>query len=337
MRPEDRYASARALAEDVERWLADEPVSAHRDGLAAAAGPLGRGGTARRSPAPPRLLTAAIVALAVGTVLIGRESAHREAQRRLAVSQLRPGPRRRRSDALAGRRGRAGRRPPDGGRPPRAAGRRPAVLRGVRPPRGDDPSLRLELGRALIRLAQVQELLGDPSRPSRPIAGRSRRSGPAAASAAARADLARAGTAWGCCSGGPTASARPRPSCGRPSGCARPWPASRPPIPDARQALAEGRYHLGASAGTAPGPRARGRADLPRGPGHPAEHWSPGRGPARAAGRPGALAEQPRPPAGRRRPRRRGRGRLPRGRRHRGGARGPIRAWPAIAGSGRGP
>jgi len=31
LRPDDRYASPRALAEDVERWLADEPVSAWRE------------------------------------------------------------------------------------------------------------------------------------------------------------------------------------------------------------------------------------------------------------------------------------------------------------------
>jgi len=31
MRPEDRYPSARALAEEVERWMADEPVSAWRE------------------------------------------------------------------------------------------------------------------------------------------------------------------------------------------------------------------------------------------------------------------------------------------------------------------
>jgi serine/threonine-protein kinase len=31
--PEDRYASAKGLAQDVERWLADEPVSAHRESL----------------------------------------------------------------------------------------------------------------------------------------------------------------------------------------------------------------------------------------------------------------------------------------------------------------
>ena len=35
--PEDRYASCRALAEDVERWTADEPV----DGLPRAAGAAG--------------------------------------------------------------------------------------------------------------------------------------------------------------------------------------------------------------------------------------------------------------------------------------------------------
>src|SRR5206468_228648 len=32
-KPADRYPSARALADDVERWLADEAVSAHRDPL----------------------------------------------------------------------------------------------------------------------------------------------------------------------------------------------------------------------------------------------------------------------------------------------------------------
>ena len=33
-RPEDRYASPKALAEDVERWMADEPVSAWREPIA---------------------------------------------------------------------------------------------------------------------------------------------------------------------------------------------------------------------------------------------------------------------------------------------------------------
>ena len=30
-KPSDRYASARSLADDVERWMADEPVSAWRE------------------------------------------------------------------------------------------------------------------------------------------------------------------------------------------------------------------------------------------------------------------------------------------------------------------
>ncbi len=33
-RPEDRYSSSRALAEDIERWLADEPVAAYPESLA---------------------------------------------------------------------------------------------------------------------------------------------------------------------------------------------------------------------------------------------------------------------------------------------------------------
>ena len=31
-KPDDRYASCRALADDLERWTADEPVSARPDG-----------------------------------------------------------------------------------------------------------------------------------------------------------------------------------------------------------------------------------------------------------------------------------------------------------------
>jgi serine/threonine protein kinase len=38
LRPEDRYPTARALADDIEKWLADEPVSAWREPLRARAG-----------------------------------------------------------------------------------------------------------------------------------------------------------------------------------------------------------------------------------------------------------------------------------------------------------
>jgi eukaryotic-like serine/threonine-protein kinase len=33
LRPEDRYSTCRALAEDFERWIADEPVAAWREPL----------------------------------------------------------------------------------------------------------------------------------------------------------------------------------------------------------------------------------------------------------------------------------------------------------------
>ena len=58
--PEDRYPSARALADDVERWTADEPVSAYRE-------PLAR--RARRWARRHRMaVTAASVSLVAGVV-----------------------------------------------------------------------------------------------------------------------------------------------------------------------------------------------------------------------------------------------------------------------------
>jgi serine/threonine protein kinase/tetratricopeptide (TPR) repeat protein len=60
LRPEDRYASCRELAEDVERWAADEPVTAYRE-------PLGR--RARRWAKRNRtLVSSAAVALVAGVV-----------------------------------------------------------------------------------------------------------------------------------------------------------------------------------------------------------------------------------------------------------------------------
>jgi serine/threonine-protein kinase len=61
--PADRYASCRLLAEDVERWMADEPVSAWRE-------PLGR--RARRWARRHRTtVAAALVALLTGLVSLG--------------------------------------------------------------------------------------------------------------------------------------------------------------------------------------------------------------------------------------------------------------------------
>jgi tetratricopeptide (TPR) repeat protein len=82
-RPEDRYGSARALAEEVERWTADEPVAAWRE-------PLGQRARrwARRNrtlvTAASVLLIGGVAALGVGVVLVNRQRARAEANFRLA-------------------------------------------------------------------------------------------------------------------------------------------------------------------------------------------------------------------------------------------------------------
>src|SRR6516165_9202052 len=72
LKPEARYPSAPALAEDLEHWLADEPVSAYRDPLSVR---LVRCGRQHRTAAVGigALLVGGVVALAVGAALIGRE------------------------------------------------------------------------------------------------------------------------------------------------------------------------------------------------------------------------------------------------------------------------
>ncbi len=85
--PSDRYASSRALADDIERWLADEPVVAYREPLPARTARWGRkhktlvaGGFG--------LVAAAAIALAVSTVLIKREQLLTEKAKDLAKDRL---------------------------------------------------------------------------------------------------------------------------------------------------------------------------------------------------------------------------------------------------------
>jgi formylglycine-generating enzyme required for sulfatase activity len=88
LRPPDRYGSARDLAGDVEKWLADEPVTAYREPWRI------RLGRWRRRH--PRLVTGAaalgltaLVALGVGYVLLAREQGRtRQAQRDRALAQV---------------------------------------------------------------------------------------------------------------------------------------------------------------------------------------------------------------------------------------------------------
>ncbi|MFO0959853.1 MAG: serine/threonine-protein kinase [Isosphaeraceae bacterium] len=88
LRPEDRYASASALAEDVERWLADEPTSARRE-------PFGdrirRWGRRHRawvfSGAVALVLLVGV--LGASTVLLGRANERTREQEQIAKQNLR--------------------------------------------------------------------------------------------------------------------------------------------------------------------------------------------------------------------------------------------------------
>ena len=59
--PEDRYATPRALAEDIERWMADEPVTAWREPLRGE-----RGGWARRNRTAVTAAGASVLVALVG-------------------------------------------------------------------------------------------------------------------------------------------------------------------------------------------------------------------------------------------------------------------------------
>jgi tetratricopeptide (TPR) repeat protein len=85
--PAGRYSSARALADDIERWMADEPVIARRDPLVARAA---RWVRRHRTLAAAVVvsLTVAAVASGVGAMLINVQRADAVAQRRRAETNL---------------------------------------------------------------------------------------------------------------------------------------------------------------------------------------------------------------------------------------------------------
>jgi formylglycine-generating enzyme required for sulfatase activity len=71
LQPEARYATPRELAEEIERWLADEPVRAYREPLPARLGRwLRRHQTLTVGACA--LLLAGVIALAISTILIGK-------------------------------------------------------------------------------------------------------------------------------------------------------------------------------------------------------------------------------------------------------------------------
>jgi serine/threonine-protein kinase len=82
-RPDDRYSTPKALADDIERWMADEPASAYREPLASRAGRWARRHRPLIAGAAVLLITA-VVGLTIGTVVLGRVNARIDEQRRLA-------------------------------------------------------------------------------------------------------------------------------------------------------------------------------------------------------------------------------------------------------------
>jgi serine/threonine protein kinase len=88
LKPEDRYASAKDLADEVERWLADEPVRAWREPWRVR---LGR--WRRRHPAlvtgTAALAVTALVAVAVGGLLLSQEQAKTLNEQQAKIEQQR--------------------------------------------------------------------------------------------------------------------------------------------------------------------------------------------------------------------------------------------------------
>jgi serine/threonine protein kinase/tetratricopeptide (TPR) repeat protein len=83
VKPEDRYESSRALAEEIERWSADQPVSAHRDSALVRAGRWARKHRVGVAIGAGVLQTA-VVALAISTILLGQSRARVDRERRRA-------------------------------------------------------------------------------------------------------------------------------------------------------------------------------------------------------------------------------------------------------------
>ena len=153
LRPEDRYRTARALADDLEHWLADEPVSVYREPWTVR---LARWARRHRTlvTTSAALVLAALVALSIGTVLIRREQARTEANFRLARDAV---------DQMLSRLGEV-----ELADVPQMEQVRRRMLdkaltfyESFLAERGTDRSIRQETSRANLRLGDIEEMLGD--------------------------------------------------------------------------------------------------------------------------------------------------------------------------------
>ena len=92
--PADRYASAEALATDLRRWLADEPVAAHRESFAVRAGRWARRRRTAVAAAAAVLVTVTLASAATALLVCARSGPRR--RRRLWLKASGPGRNRRR-------------------------------------------------------------------------------------------------------------------------------------------------------------------------------------------------------------------------------------------------
>jgi len=157
---EDRYATALVLADDLERWLADEPVTAYREPLAVR---LARWGRRHRTAAvsATALLVMTAAAMTVTTVLVERQK--REVVRQKTLAEVNYRYARDAVDQMLTKVGEV-----DLADVPQMEPVRRKLLEEARRfylaflgQRGDDPATRLEAGRAHRRLGDIQEMLGD--------------------------------------------------------------------------------------------------------------------------------------------------------------------------------
>jgi serine/threonine-protein kinase len=158
--PGDRYAGARALADDLERWLADEPVTVYHEPWTTRLARWGR----RHKPVVTGaavLLVTTVVALTVSTILIGKEKLREESQRKRA--ELNFARAREAVDQMLSEVGET----ELAEIPHMEAARKRLLERALHfyqafvAERGEDPAIRLELGRAQLRLGAIQGLLGN--------------------------------------------------------------------------------------------------------------------------------------------------------------------------------
>ncbi len=151
--PSDRYPSARGPARDVERFLADEPVSVYREPIVAR---LARWAKRRKTlvTTTAALLVLTVIALSIGTVLIRREQARTEANFRLAKAAV---------DEMLSKFAEK-----DLAEIPQMERERRAMLAKALDfyltflrDRSADRSLRRDVGMARLRLGDIEEMLGD--------------------------------------------------------------------------------------------------------------------------------------------------------------------------------